>query len=918
MNSLTDREINKASEAIDKALINIDKSNRGEVALIILSFVRNLNDHIADKLWSDLRPGRPMDIQKVASKFGDVKGYQFISRFDKFLRKSVSHFTPDEDGAERLLIKYYQFLLQLKKAVYDRYNMIIIENIDYFLEDLDEQTQEYYKKIAMQVERCYKCVSDVRLDNYYIDKIKPFFVNHNIYYEVTLENADEKPNKFNRITAFTKEDIFTNHCVSLNFMDINVNVFEVEFPIKVITEWHVSIRPCEINNFAKIFYMRIDVQRGNAEYRGLMEYIKENQLSLIDIVSANENEYNKMKSHITDLTKYKTSEIFKIFDKCREILVNDKEGKNILLYLLNKMRNNVIRDQWPTNLNDKYGNLYLSKKSIPFDKHPFSFYPKGHITNLYDLLECIDNDSEIRKSELLARKINENTNKKSIIFTPMKDLSSYGDEIKIKKMIQLYNKNLYEGFKPKSELGVYKNYIYNKGYESSTIEIIKFLKKLSSESSIFSNYFTDEKVEKLKNSESFFNLDDPQKIKILTSMFSKSRIHFIYGAAGTGKTTLINHMCYLLKDTKKVFLAKTNPAVENLKRKVISHGIDDEFITIDRLIKKYRYSQPKYNVVIVDECSIVKNEEILEIFKKVDDKGIIVLVGDTYQIESIGFGNWFSICRNEIPTYCCHELTTTHRSTDYFLKQLWTEVRNMSDDNVVLENIVRPEYSHQIDNDIFNKRSDDEVILCLNYNGLYGLNNINRLLQINNSNKAFDIGIWRFKVGDPILFNDSGRFDILYNNLKGKIIDIEDFNDSIYFTIEVEQVFHKDQFNNCEELKFISSNDKGTTISFSVNRRPPYSSDEESSNKRHILPFQVAYAVSIHKSQGLEYDSVKIVISDEVEEKISHNIFYTAVTRAKTKLNIYWSPEVCNRVLARIRPLDYSKDYNILKGKNNI
>ena len=83
----------------------------------------------------------------------------------------------------------------------------------------------------------------------------------------------------------------------------------------------------------------------------------------------------------------------------------------------------------------------------------------------------------------------------------------------------------------------------------------------------------------------------------------------------------------------------------------------------------------------------------------------------------------------------------------------------------------------------------------------------------------------------------------------------------------------------------------------------------------HVIPFQVAYAVSIHKSQGLEYDSVKIVIADETEDKISHNIFYTAITRARKHLTIYWSSEVCNRILGRIRPINNNKDFLLLQGK---
>ena len=62
----------------------------------------------------------------------------------------------------------------------------------------------------------------------------------------------------------------------------------------------------------------------------------------------------------------------------------------------------------------------------------------------------------------------------------------------------------------------------------------------------------------------------------------------------------------------------------------------------------------------------------------------------------------------------------------------------------------------------------------------------------------------------------------------------------------------------------------------------------------------MTYAMSIHKAQGLEFDSVKIVITKESDEQVTKNIFYTAVTRAKKKLKIYWQPEVANYVLNNI------------------
>ncbi len=64
----------------------------------------------------------------------------------------------------------------------------------------------------------------------------------------------------------------------------------------------------------------------------------------------------------------------------------------------------------------------------------------------------------------------------------------------------------------------------------------------------------------------------------------------------------------------------------------------------------------------------------------------------------------------------------------------------------------------------------------------------------------------------------------------------------------------------------------------------------------------------------MEYDSVKIVITDEIDELITHNIFYTAITRARSKLKIYWTPEVENKVLGTIKPKTNTKDVALLSS----
>ena len=73
-----------------------------------------------------------------------------------------------------------------------------------------------------------------------------------------------------------------------------------------------------------------------------------------------------------------------------------------------------------------------------------------------------------------------------------------------------------------------------------------------------------------------------------------------------------------------------------------------------------------------------------------------------------------------------------------------------------------------------------------------------------------------------------------------------------------------------------------------------------------------------HKPQGLEYDSVKIVITHDVEEKISHNVFYTAITRTKRLLKIYWTPETEKATIAKFKTTFNVRDAKLLANKYNL
>lgn len=229
-------------------------------------------------------------------------------------------------------------------------------------------------------------------------------------------------------------------------------------------------------------------------------------------------------------------------------------------------------------------------------------------------------------------------------------------------------------------------------------------------------------------------------------MFEDTSISLIYGAAGTGKTYLLNHVSQFFDDKNKLYLANTHPAVDNLKRKIKAQNCS--YLTISKFVKNSSVITD-YDIIFIDECSMISNSDMRKLLQKAKYK-LLVLVGDTYQIESITFGNWFNLAKFFVPRKSFHELTKPYRAQNQELLDLWTKVRKMEED--ITEHLVHFDYSSSLDATIFERKSEDEIILCLNYNGLYGINNINRFLQNSNSSQGETWGLWTYKINDPILF----------------------------------------------------------------------------------------------------------------------------------------------------------------------
>ncbi|MFA6408047.1 MAG: ATP-dependent RecD-like DNA helicase [Candidatus Paceibacterota bacterium] len=899
--SKIDGEILNIDTAICKNIEKFD-GERGLLSQNILSQLRNFVEHISLKEYAggqDIENTYP-NIELAVANLKTRGQLRFLSKFHRFLQTVASHYTLGEENSERLMLKYYEYLLRIKSYLKKAYGIEVLSNIDKFPINTDPALQEYYEKIVEKIEHptTVRKVSPYK-DRYYVQKIKPFFVNHEVYYEVTFTIASAKVSKFDRVIAFTKLDISDNYAVKLSVIHDGIEVLGKKMPIQIIDKWEVSIRPCEFDNFADIFGENIKVDTRGLEYRNLMGFLTETGLSLIEVVNSSDDYYQQIRKQVTRGAN--VTHISDVLDKNRALISKRASGSNVISYLLRSLNNKIIKLQRYHEKCNLLSDLYLNIKCVPFDRMPFNSSLRGHNPKIQDVFDCVD--SEGREHELFARFIKNNTENKGKLFTSIKDIPVPKEEAE--SLVVTYNAKLYLPKHTNRRLENFKDHIYINGYERDTLDIIEKLQKSSS--SGISNY-TNSVDSWLKSSA--YNIDCKDKKEILRNLFADSGVALIYGAAGTGKSTLINHASNFFNESKKLYLANTNPAVDNLRRKVTAPN--RKFQTIAKFLSDWNL-ETEFDLLIIDECSTVSNDDMIKVLRKANFK-YLILVGDVFQIESIIFGNWFNVARSFVPETAVFELTIPYRTSNLKLIELWNRVRDLEDN--ILEHITKNGYSARLDESIFENLAEDEIILCLNYDGLYGINNLNKFLQSSNGNAPIDWGIQTYKINDPILFNETDRFaPVIYNNLKGRIVDIEKFEGQIRFDIEIDKAINELQASG-HDFELIGSVENGNSIiRFLVNKQG--NTDEDDEPLDSVVPFQVAYAVSIHKAQGLEYSSVKVVITNETEEMITHNIFYTAITRAKEKLKIYLTPETEKRVLSGFEKLDNKKDVALLSSRLN-
>lgn len=409
-----DESIRKIDNVICRHLDEIENNSRGAISQDILEQLTKFVNHVMLKFYANGRE-IPITAENIAkaTEFAQINSELYtLYKFHNYLEVVTTQYTLDEDGSERLMLKYYQYLLEAKNLIWHYFGIEVLHNLDKFPLRLDDTLQEYYKKISEKIERHPVEFHTDSKDKYYIQKIKPLFVNRRIYYEITFTPVDDRKNKSksNRVIAFTKLSIKSNYASKFHLVHETIEILGKTMPIIIIDGWEVSIRDCEFQNFIKL----IKGEKKRVPYpeqRLICEFLTRTRYTLTALMDFPDNAYDRITLEWKN--KLKSTVFIPILDECRKLIRKGQSGKNVLRYLLYNMNNVIIKcqysdgyysnyyEEWIHAGNSHLSNLYLSNGCRQFDSLPFNRSPVGHNPKLGAVFDCIP--CKDKRPELFAR-----------------------------------------------------------------------------------------------------------------------------------------------------------------------------------------------------------------------------------------------------------------------------------------------------------------------------------------------------------------------------------------------------------------------------------------------------------------------------------------------------------------------------------
>jgi exodeoxyribonuclease V alpha subunit len=354
----------------------------------------------------------------------------------------------------------------------------------------------------------------------------------------------------------------------------------------------------------------------------------------------------------------------------------------------------------------------------------------------------------------------------------------------------------------------------------------------------------------------------------------ESKVLVITGGPGTGKTTLINSLIQILaRKRQRILLA--SPTGRAAKR--LSEVTGREAKTIHRLLeyspseggfKRNSENPLEADMVIIDEASMIDVLLMNHLLKAIPPSATLILVGDVDQLPSVGPGN---VLRDIIASGAVEVV----RLTEIFRQALessivvnahrvnhgeFPQTRSVpgkpqdfyfiprEDPEKVLE-IIKEMCLRRIPRAFgFDSLNDIQVMTPI-HRGVVGVANLNRELQslLNPEGEEVVYGSRVFRLGDKVMQIKNNYEKEVFNGDIGKIVRIDREEQQVVVRFEDREVTY--DWSELDELT-------------------------------------LAYAISVHKSQGSEYPAVVVPILPQHYIMLQRNLLYTTITRAKKLLII--------------------------------
>lgn len=353
-----------------------------------------------------------------------------------------------------------------------------------------------------------------------------------------------------------------------------------------------------------------------------------------------------------------------------------------------------------------------------------------------------------------------------------------------------------------------------------------------------------------------------------------NKLVVITGGPGTGKTTIIksiiqifsNHSAKVLLTAPTGRAAKKMSETTGLEAKTVHRLL--EYNPIERIFIKDEDNQLNTELLILDEASMIDVVLFFNLLKAIPRRAVVVLIGDIDQLPSIGPGNVLKDVINsgfvstvrltEIFRQCAESLIiiNAHRinkgempvlvssqgysSEDFQIDFVYYQMNNAEQIvNKILDlchNELPAEYNCDPINDI-------QVLIPM-HKGVVGVSNLNTELQrvLNPYSEGIHFGSRIYKVGDKVMQNRNNYQKEVFNGDLGRI--------------------------------YLIDKDEGELIVDFEGRKVRYTNID-------IDELILAYAVTVHKSQGSEYPIIVMALLPEHYMLLQRNLLYTGITRGK-------------------------------------